>query len=279
MAESSFDPAAFEARLATRRLGQSLVARAAVDSTNDVAWEGLGQTGAHGRVVVADAQLQGRGRAGRVWHSAPGRGLALSLLLTEGLDRRPVGVVPLAAGVALARALERLSARVTLKWPNDALLGAAKVAGVLVEARIGGDAAAPRGLVVGLGVNVTQRAEDFPPELRRPSHGRAATSLALAGVDTTREVVAAEWLNAFEPLWDDLETRGAAPLLAAWESHAALRGERVVASTPSGPVAGVARGLDAEGRLVLALDDGGVATITAGDVESEGAAGAGRGSA
>ena len=87
MAEPTFDRARFSEALSTRRLGRHLVARAEVESTNDVAWDALAQGAPDGTVVVADAQTRGRGRAGRVWISAPGRGLALSVVLHAGCER------------------------------------------------------------------------------------------------------------------------------------------------------------------------------------------------
>ncbi|MBI3539254.1 MAG: biotin--[acetyl-CoA-carboxylase] ligase, partial [Candidatus Eisenbacteria bacterium] len=197
MADATFDRSRFLAALHTRRFGRTLIARAEAGSTNDVAWEALaggGETGPaapDGTVVVADAQPRGRGRAGRGWHVTPHRGLALSLLLTEGGDRGRARSLPLAAGLALARALEALGLRADLKWPNDVLVGSRKLAGILCESRrtSGGDA-----VVIGLGVNVLDAAEDIPPEL-----AECATSLAIEGVRTTREAVAAGFLDALEP--------------------------------------------------------------------------------
>ena len=125
---SSFDRARFGARLSTRRLGRTLLARAEAGSTNDEAWDALETGASDGTVVVADVQSRGRGRAGRTWHTAPGKALALSVLLTRGCDRRSLGLLPLAAGLAVAQALEPLGAAPALKWPNDVLLHARDLA-------------------------------------------------------------------------------------------------------------------------------------------------------
>lgn len=273
MAEPTFDRRAFAARLATRRLGRFLIARARVDSTNDAAWDALAQGAPDGAVVVADEQIRGRGRAGRVWHTAPGKGLALSLVLHPGCEPDTLGVLPLAAGLALARSLERERCRSRLKWPNDVLAGARKLAGILCEARrsslADGEGGVPaaeslRGgeaVVVGLGVNVRQQRDDFPPALRE-----RVTSLAMEGCRAGREAVAAGFLNALEPLWRELQEAGPAPLLAAWKERADLWGRSVTVRTPSGPVTGIARDLDARGALVLEGESGYV-TVLAGDVD------------
>jgi BirA family biotin operon repressor/biotin-[acetyl-CoA-carboxylase] ligase len=259
-AESTFDRASFASALRTRRLGHVLFARAEVDSTNDVAWE-LAQRGADdGTCVVAEVQIRGRGRHGRSWHTAPGHGLALSLLLHPGGDRAVLATVPLVAGLGLARALEGMGVAARLKWPNDLLVGGRKISGVLVESRRDADGADV--VVMGVGVNVTQRLEDFPLELQG-----SATSLAREGVEATREQVAAGFLNALEPLWDEHQEGDPARTLEAWRRRAEFWGRPVSVTTPSGPVVGVARDLDERGGLVIEPQDGAAVTVYAGDLQ------------
>ena len=272
---STFDRVRFGSRLTTRRLGRTLLARAEVGSTNDEAWDALAADAPDGTVVVADAQTRGRGRAGRTWHTAPGKALALSVLLHQGCDRHPLGLLPLAAGLAVAQALETLGAAPALKWPNDVLLQGRKVAGVLCESRRApvppavppGRATVPAGVraaaVVGVGVNVSQAAADFPPEL-----AGTATSLALAGIATDRESVAAAFLGALEALWTELQAGSRAALLEAWSARADFWGRPVAVRTPAGEVRGVARALDPDGALVLVLEGGAETTVRAGDLEA-----------
>jgi BirA family biotin operon repressor/biotin-[acetyl-CoA-carboxylase] ligase len=244
-------------------LGRALIARAEVGSTNDEAWDALSAGAPDGVAIVADVQHRGRGRAGRSWHTAPGKGLALSLLLHRDCERRPLGLLPLAGGLALARAFDALGVPVRLEWPNDLLLGSGKLAGILAETRAlaSGGPPARRAAVVGVGVNVAQRASDFPPEL-----SGVATSLATEGFAVGREVVAAEFLNALEPLWEALGEQGAGSVVTAWTARASFWGEEVRAHTPAGTMTGIARALDPDGGLVLELPDGARARILAGDV-------------
>jgi len=266
LADPLFDRRRFEARLGTRFLGRRLLARAEVESTNDVAWEALAQGMPDGTTVVADAQTRGRGRAGRAWHTGRGKGLALSVLLHGGCEARPVlgGALPLAAGLALARALDRLGARAELKWPNDVLLGGRKVAGILCESRgvAAAESEAADALVIGAGVNVGEEPADFPALF-----AGTATSLAIEGVRTSREAVAAEFLNALEPLVSELEEGDRGAVLAAWRERASFWGRTVRVRTPKGEVAGVARGLSAGGGLVLDCEGRGEVTVLAGDLE------------
>lgn len=259
MAEPAFDRGRFESRLLTLRLGRSLLVRERTASTNDEAWEALAAGAGEGFTVVADDQTHGRGRAGRSWHTVPGKGLALSVLLRGG--DRELGVTPLLAGLAVVRALETLGVPADLKWPNDVLLGGRKLAGLLVESRAPSESDG-RSVVIGAGLNVAHAEEDFPPALRV-----AATSLAREGWNLAREDVAAAFLNALEPLWDEFRREGPAPVVAACRRRGSFWGRAVRVLGPSGPLDGVARGLDEEGRLLLALEDGATVAIVAGDVE------------
>lgn len=257
---ATFDRARFESRLRTRHLGRVLIARSAVESTNDVAWEALAAGAPPGVAVVADAQTRGRGRDGRSWETTPGAGLALSVALDVGCDRPATGAFGLVAGLALARALDGLGLATDLKWPNDLRRGPRKLSGILCESR---RAAAGEDLVVvGVGVNVAQRRDDFPPGLRE-----LATSLALEGLATDRESVAAAFLNQLEPLDEALEEAGLDTVLDAWRARAGFWGQPVQARTAAGEVRGIARGLDARGGLVLALPDGREVTVHSGDLE------------
>src|SRR5437899_9302994 len=132
----------------------------------------LAAAGAGPSVVVADRQTAGQGTHGRTWQAAAGTSLLASWLFRPA-PAEP-GLFALLAGVAVARALERLGMpEASLKWPNDVEAGQKKVAGALAHATTDGEGGS---LVLGIGVNVHQHLADFPPQLRA-----TATSLALAG--------------------------------------------------------------------------------------------------
>ena len=134
-------------------LGAPRVHHRRTDSTNARARE-LATAGApHGTLVTAGEQTAGRGRQGRVWSAPPGRALLMSLVLREWPR-----LLPLAAALAVA---EVAGEATTIKWPNDVLLDGRKVAGILVEGR-----SQEGWMVLGIGLNVALRPDDFPPELR-----------------------------------------------------------------------------------------------------------------
>jgi BirA family biotin operon repressor/biotin-[acetyl-CoA-carboxylase] ligase len=274
-----FDRARFTTRLRTQRLGRALRVLERTVSTNDDAWDALAGAGegagaaGDGAAVVALAQTGGRGRAGRAWAQVPGRGLALSVALRLHGDGRQAGVVPLVAGLAVVRTAHALGVPgARLKWPNDVLVSGRKLAGVLCEMRRAGAAAhagsaaepnpAPgAAVVIGVGLNVRHRRDEFPGELRD-----SATSLALEGATAGLEDAAAELLSQLEPLWDELQSGGRVALLAEWSRWCAHWGEWHVARTPAGTVEGIAQRLDAGGGLVLRTASGVETTVLAGDV-------------
>jgi len=125
----------------------------------------------HGSVYLADEQLAGRGRGGHAWISAAGEGLYVSVVLRPRFSAARLPLLPLATGLAAARAIHAAAAlAVDLRWPNDLLIGARKAGGILIEA--GTNSEGPPHAVLGIGINVHQRA--FPPDLATP-----ATSLDL----------------------------------------------------------------------------------------------------
>ena len=141
-----------------------------------------------------------------------------------------------------------------LKWPNDVIAGGRKLAGVLVEGQLRGDAV--QSSIAGVGLNV--HARRFPAEIEH-----RATSLALLGcAGARREVLAAELLLALEEACARYEARRLAPFAGDLERRDWLRGRRVSA----GEAVGIAAGIDEEGRLLLRGEDGVVRAVVAGEV-------------
>jgi len=218
-------------------IGTPRVHHRLTDSTNERAKE-LASAGApHGTLVTADEQSAGRGRQGRVW-TAPARSAVLMSLVLRELDE----LLPIAAAVAVA---EALPAGAAIKWPNDVWIDGRKVAGILVEGRPQEGWA-----VLGVGLNVTTEA--FPPEL-----GETATSLRLAGIETSSSRVLQDLLASLS------EWLGAPPdsVLGAWRERDALRGLRIRWADGEG----VADGIDDSGALQVRTE-GGLVALDAGEV-------------
>jgi BirA family transcriptional regulator, biotin operon repressor / biotin---[acetyl-CoA-carboxylase] ligase len=221
-----------------------------VDSTNERALATIAAgTALHGDVHVARGQGAGRGRRGARWESAEGQGLYASLVLMPEPPEPPAPGVTMLAGLGLLDALRALGlSRARLKWPNDVMVGEAKLGGCLVETR-GFQPEEPH-FVVGFGLNVAQR--DFPPALAAE---RSVTSLALERVETN-PMLALEALLAALPLrWQQLVLRSAEQA-GDYLTAADLTG-RVRVDGPDGSLTGRILSLDARIGLRLALDHGG----------------------
>ncbi len=228
-----------------------------VGSTNDRLKERARSGAPEWTVVVADKQTAGRGRRGRRWASPPGN-LYLSVLLRPSSPA--ASVLPLAAGVAIAEALAPLGVVAALKWPNDVLVGARKLAGVLAEAS--SSASGLEWMVMGIGVNLDPRG--MPDELRA-----TATSLeAEIGHPGSREELAAAVLARLTVWYHALIGTGPASLLDAWRSRSVgWWGKPVEARSGDQVMRGVARDVDERGALLLDLEDGSRRAILSGEVQ------------
>jgi BirA family biotin operon repressor/biotin-[acetyl-CoA-carboxylase] ligase len=140
-------------------------------STNDLAKRLAREGSAEGTVVVAEEQTEGRGTKGRSWHSPPGRGLYASIILRP--RRSDLSLLPQAAGIACVEAVgEATGLETALAWPNDIVWEGRKLGGILCETDFLGNAVSHA--ILGVGLNINQKKEDFPPSLQA-----TATSLRL----------------------------------------------------------------------------------------------------
>lgn len=212
-----------------------------VESTMDLAREAARRGWPDRSVFACDYQTAGRGRRGRRWEAAPGRGLLFTLLLREA---GPPMLATMLASISLAEAAERLLALdVAIKWPNDLMLGDAKLAGVLAEAYT-----APSGAyaLVGCGLNANQTAEELAPL------GRAATSLRIeAGHAVHRGellVLALERLDAWLALPPSARSRS---LRRAWQDRLWAQGRRLRLEDQGEAFEATIEGVDEAGALLV----------------------------
>jgi BirA family biotin operon repressor/biotin-[acetyl-CoA-carboxylase] ligase len=228
---------------------------ASIDSTNRALVDAARSGAPEGTTVVADHQTAGRGRLGRSWHAAPGSALLVSVLLRPAGTPDGLSLLTMAAGLALAEAVEAVAGvRAGVKWPNDLVVGDRKLAGILAEADISGTSVGA--VVVGVGCNLT--AASIPPELRA-----VATACE---VEAGRAVGSDELLVAFlDALGGRLGDLAGVP--SAYRARSATLGRRVRLDVGSGAVVvGDAVTVSDTGALVVRDDDGSMHTVAVGDV-------------
>jgi BirA family biotin operon repressor/biotin-[acetyl-CoA-carboxylase] ligase len=233
------------------RLGRPYLYRQRCDSTQRLLDPA---TDPEGAVAVCDEQTAGRGRYGRAWEAPAGTALLCSIVLHPPAERA-IPELTLVGALAAAEAVEAatgLSAQI--KWPNDVMLNRRKVAGVLGELR-------ERGVVLGIGINVNQRREQLPTETRTP----AASLYTVTGRRYDRAELLGSLLVRLERLYDTWRHGGLADLYVELGPRDFLRGRHVRVDG----YAGLAVGIDRQGRLELAVEHGRSVVVETGDVEYE----------
>jgi BirA family biotin operon repressor/biotin-[acetyl-CoA-carboxylase] ligase len=245
---SDLDRPPLSAARLTRALGAGPVWReirvvASTASTNADVAAAARAGAAEGLVVVAEQQTAGRGRLDRSWSSPPRAGVLMSALLRPTVGAATWPLIPLLSGLAVVEAMSAVAqVEAALKWPNDVLIDEKKLGGILVE-RVD-DA-----VVVGMGLNVSTRVDELSVA--------TATSLAIAGGATDREIIVKEMLRALARRYVTwLDTGGASTsVIAAYRERCETIGRHVELALPGGEVVrGIATGIDDGGRLVVRDD-------------------------
>ena len=228
-------------------IGSPRVHHLLAGSTNERAKELAAAGAPHGTLVTADEQTAGRGRQGRTWVAPPGSAILMSLVVRQGGESYPL--LPLATALAVSEACEaHAPVECAIKWPNDVWIERRKVAGILLEGRPQAGWA-----VVGVGLNVSTAAGEFPEELRD-----TATSLVSEGAESIdKEDVLATLLQRLEQ-WLSAKP---GDVIGAWTHRNALLGEQVRWNGGEG----VAAGIDESGALLVDTGGGRVA-LDAGEV-------------
>jgi BirA family transcriptional regulator, biotin operon repressor / biotin---[acetyl-CoA-carboxylase] ligase len=227
-----------------------------IDSTNAEAlrWAWAGERGP--LWIVAKQQTAGRGRRGRSWVSPPGN-LHATLLLTDPAPAAAAPQLGFVAGLALhdaaVAAAPALASRLALKWPNDLLCGACKVAGILIEGE-----GSPLRVAVGIGVNCRHHPDgtEFP-----------ATDFAVEGADVAPEALAgllAASMRSRLTQWN--RGAGFVSIREAWLVRARGLGQPIRVRLAERETIGDFEAIDEAGRLVLRAAGGRLETIAAGEV-------------
>ncbi len=217
-------------------------------------------------VLATGSQTAGRGRAGRDWIAPAGSSLAVSVLLRPSIKPEQLGWLPLLAGLAMANTIAEFlpTANVTVKWPNDVLVGEHKISGVLSE--LLPDLS---GVVVGAGVNLTQSLNELPIPTATSLAIEGATSLAEAkGEDL--ELVLTAYLTELKRLYGEFAAAGCNAVKSGLRDQVIAScgtiGRQVRAMLPGQQeIIGKALTIEDTGRLVIAAD-GQLTPVAAGDI-------------
>lgn len=210
--------------------------------------------------VVADEQTAGRGRRDRTWHSSPGDGLYLSVLLRPTPSTTKIPLLSLMTAVAVAETMIGHGVNgVDIKWPNDVLINGRKLCGILVEG-VSGRAGETR-IIIGIGVNLNH--QNFPEEI-----GLTASSIRM---ETNQRVAVDEFRDQLLfklAEWHERWKSGEEPLiLDRWQQLSSYARDCLVTVTLDQElIEGRTVGLSADGALMVQTNDGRLRTVLAGEV-------------
>ncbi|MBT3180117.1 MAG: biotin--[acetyl-CoA-carboxylase] ligase [Candidatus Marinimicrobia bacterium] len=234
--------------LRTKEFGKEIEYYQRLDSTNNEAWELInnGET-QHGMIVITDYQFKGKGRSGNSWFMSPSKGIAMSLILQKPLPFNLAGLIPLVAGVAMARTLKNRNFNPKLKWPNDILLNQKKVGGILCESKISKKSV--NTMVVGIGLNVNETRNDFPENLIK-----TASSLSIESKHPhQRELIVAIFATYFEQCIE-LVQHSPQELITEWETFCGHLNQTITFKFDGNSLSGLFKGVNNLGQAVIIID-------------------------
>jgi BirA family transcriptional regulator, biotin operon repressor / biotin---[acetyl-CoA-carboxylase] ligase len=232
-----------------------------IDSTNVHARTIADDGAPEGTLVVAEAQLRGKGRRGTTWHSPAGQGIYATVVLRPRVPPSAAPQLVLMTAVAAAEALlTHADVPLTVKWPNDILAGGKKIAGILADMRLDRDRIDY--IIIGLGLNVNTPAEGLPPEIE----GIATSLCAVTGRIFSRAELLRTYLEKLERYYGLFQQGRFEPIRTRWLDLARIIGKRVTIAGVGQTYDGEVVDVDRDGFLILKSPDGSIQRILAGDV-------------
>lgn len=242
-----------------------------LDSTNDYAKKLASEGCVNGTTVIAGMQTAGKGRLGRNWDSQQDKGIYLSIVLKPQIPPERVQLLTLAASIAVVDALKSVcGVEARIKWPNDIILGGKKVCGILTEMNCETDII--NHAVIGIGINYSQNAGDFPGEL---SDKAISLLTFFHNMEYGKELP--DRLELIRALLVELDScytlmsgEYTETIIDMWKQRSLTIGREVSVAGRDGKFTGKALDITGDGRLVVACGDGIVREILSGEISVRG---------
>ena len=247
--------------LRTKIVGQKEIYYFAdVESTNTEAKKQANLGCPEGSIALSEAQTKGRGRLSRSWFSPSGKGIWLSVVLRPPFNPHDAPKCTLMAAVAVTKAIQSMTGiECGIKWPNDILYQGKKIVGILTEMNAEIDAI--NYIVIGMGINVNIKQQDFPDELTE-----SATSLSVvAGHTISRLSLLNAVLVELEQAYEEVVQYGFSKMLDEWRKLSVTLGKKVNVIGSGKEFSGTAVDIDHDGGL-LVQTEAGIERVLAGDV-------------
>ena len=239
-----FSKERYQKYLRTTILGREFNYHPQTNSTNEDAWRYTQNSSGHGSLVFTDKQTGGKGRRDNQWVSTPDKSLTFSFILHSELELEKMGLLPLLTGISIVKGITAATAIQTgLKWPNDIMLNGKKMGGILIESKQTGHGL---GVVVGVGLNINENAQDIPHTLRNN-----AISLTMFSRQThSREQILSAILNEFETLYNNQMDS----IIPLWTDHCIHQDREVSFHSEKGKQKGIFQGISSQGHAEIQIN-------------------------
>ena len=239
-----FSKELYQNYLRTTFLGREFNYQPKTNSTNEAAWQCFIDGTPDGTLILTDNQTSGKGRRQNKWNSTPDKSLTFSFILHSELELEKIGLLPLLTGISIVNGITAATAIQTgLKWPNDIMLNDKKMGGILIESKQTGNGL---GVVVGVGLNINENAQDIPHTPRDN-----AISLAMfSGQNHSREQILSAILNEFETLYDN-QIDSIIPL---WTDRCIHQDREVSFHSERGKQQGIFQGISSLGHAEIQIN-------------------------
>lgn len=234
---------------------------AEIDSTNREAKAQAIAGAEHGTVILANRQTSGRGRRGREFFSPSDSGLYMSFILHSDAVgfTNPVSVTAYTA-LCVCEAIEELcGVSPAVKWVNDIFVDGKKIGGILTEAITEFESRSIREIIVGVGINISTKPEDFPEPLRE-----LAGSLYPNGkTSISRNRLAGEIINRI--LYKNKPDE--ADLFVQYKARLFMLGENIAVVKEKESYTAKALDIDEQGHLIVQKQNGETETLLSGEIK------------
>jgi len=248
--------------LETEWAGRTIIHKEIVNSTQTIAHEAARSNAAHGTAVIADEQIEGKGRMNRDWQSAKDQGLWLSLILRPEIQPQQAPQLTLLTATVLADVLSLYTETAPMiKWPNDILLNEKKCAGILTEMQAEQDQI--KYIIIGIGLNVNQEEK----ELTATIQNKATSLKAATGKDWSLKELFQTFMSAFEKAYDSYIENGFSEIKSKWESYGFKIGQQIRIKTMNKSWDALFTGISNDGALVIEEEDGNLTTLYSAEID------------
>ncbi len=230
-----------------------------IESTNSQAKLLAIQNAQHGTTIIAEEQTNGRGRFGRNFFSPSDSGIYMSIILKPQLNIENSVLITTAAAVAVCEAIEKFASEAPkIKWVNDIFIGDRKVCGILTEAVTNFESGMMDSVVLGIGINVKTKNEDFPIELQN-----TAGSIFYENNNFIRNQLSAEIINNVLKISKNLEDKS---FMSSYKERSMILGKHILYNKNNNWYEGYALDIDDSGGLIIYSADGQKITLNSGEV-------------